>query len=369
MKKNLILICLDGARQDRANKSDILKEFFPNTIFFSNSITYAPYTNSSVHALISGTNGSRNGCNSYWSSYDFKNEKFKTLTNYCKDKNYHTYADVHSDLVIPQQGFDDFQIYDEEDVDLTVRHPNIIEYLSKNEKPFFLYLHYESIHTTIKNEVLKKFNNFSKTYFDNKLENEERYDKLFFECEIYVKKIFEKIQETKLDENSIIVIFSDHGISLGEKFGERAYGAFCYDYTIRTFFTMISKEFGSKLISNQVRHIDILPTMLEILGIEIDNKYEKIDGKSLLSSLKNNDFHEEFAFTETANPLESSEPPKFPNTRSVRKSNWKLIHNEYNNTKELYNLENDPHECNNLIDQNHEFQEILENELNKKINH
>ena len=64
MKKNLILICLDGARQDRANKSDILKKFFPNTVFFSNSITYAPYTNSSVHALISGTNGSRNGCNS-----------------------------------------------------------------------------------------------------------------------------------------------------------------------------------------------------------------------------------------------------------------------------------------------------------------
>ena len=28
---------------------------------------------------------------------------------------------------------------------------------------------------------------------------------------------------------------SDHGISVGEKLGERAYGAFCYDYTLRTF--------------------------------------------------------------------------------------------------------------------------------------
>ena len=48
-----------------------------------------------------------------------------------------------------------------------------------------------------------------------------------------------------------------------------------------------------------------------------------------------------------------------PNTKSVRTSKWKLIYNEYNNTKELYNLENDPEENTNLIDTNLEIQEIL----------
>ena len=368
MKKNLILICIDGGRQDRAINCNILKKFFPNTVFFSNSITYAPYTNSSVHAVISATNGSRNGCNSYWSSYDFKNEKFKTLTNYCKDENYRTYADIHSDLIIPEQGFDDFEIYDEDKVDLSIRHPNIIEYLSKNEKPFFLYLHYESIHTTIRNEVLKKFNNFSKIYFDNKLNNEKRYDELFLNAEKYLENIFRKIKEKGLEDNSTIVIFSDHGISFGEKFGERAYGAFCYDYTIKTFFTIISRELSQKIVTSQVRHIDIMPTILEILGIKLDEKFEEIDGKSLVSELKDNKFREEFAFTETANPLEGDEPPKIPNTKSIRKSDWKLIHNEYNNTKELYNLENDPDEIENMIDKKLDIQETLECELNKRIN-
>ena len=41
---------------------------------------------------------------------------------------------------------------------------------------------------------------------------------------------------------------------------------------------------------------------------------------------------EEMAFTETANPLRESKPPKIPNTRSIRTSNWKLIFNEHNNS-------------------------------------
>ena len=45
----------------------------------------------------------------------------------------------------------------------------------------------------------------------------------------------EKIYQLNIDKNSIILVMSDHGISVGEKIGERAYGAFCYDYTLRTF--------------------------------------------------------------------------------------------------------------------------------------
>ena len=59
---------------------------------------------------------------------------------------------------------------------------------------------------------------------------------------------------------------------------------------------------------------------------------------------------EKIAYSETGNPLQEKKPPKTPNTKSVRTSKWKLIVNEYNNTKELYDLENDPDENKNLID-------------------
>ena len=73
------------------------------------------------------------------------------------------------------------------------------------------------------------------------------------------------------------------------------------------------------------------------------------------------------SYTETANPLESSAPPKKPNTKCVRTSKWKLIFNEYNNSKELYNLEKDPQENVNLIHENLEIEAFLWTELQKII--
>ena len=88
LKKNVIIICVDGGRIHEAQNSSIIKQFSPNSIFFTQSITYAPYTNSSIHALISGAYGSRNGCYSYWHSSRFKHQLFKTLVDYLHDENY-----------------------------------------------------------------------------------------------------------------------------------------------------------------------------------------------------------------------------------------------------------------------------------------
>ncbi len=367
MKKNLILICIDGCRLDFAEKSEIFKNSLPGTNFFSQSITYAPYTNSSIYAVISGTYGNRNGCFSYWHSSRFKHNNFLTLTEYLHKNNYYTHADVHSDLVLPKIGFDDYNIYDENDVDLSTRHSNLIKNIkNKSEtKPFFLYLHYESIHTTIKNEVLRKFTNFSQEYFDNKDKNFERYSKLFSNAEKYLKNIFSAITDEELLDSTDILVISDHGISIGEKFGERAYGAFCYDYTIRTFGLYITSDFETKEIMQQIRHVDFMPTILEKFNISLDTDFEELNGRSLLPLLKNQSMEEIISYTETANPLKESAPPKKPNTKCVRTSEWKLIFNEYDNSRELYNLKEDPNEETNLANSNLDIEKFLWNELEK----
>lgn len=373
LKKNIIIICIDGARNDRVIHSKIFNNYLPGTIFFSQSITYAPYTNSAMFAFFSGSYGNRTGCNSYYTSFDFSN-KFKTLTEYLSENNYYTCADVNSQIIIPKMGFNDFSIYDEKNVNLVDRHTKIIENIKsqcKDEKNFFLYLHYEHIHTGILNSVLKGYTNFSKEFFENREKNEERYNKLFSNAEVYLKSILDTIIENDLRKNTIVLVLSDHGISLGEKFGERAYGAFCYDYTIKTFVSYIHPDLKNKQILNQVRHIDFMPTLLNHLGIENDPQYESLDGDSLLSLIDGKISSENFAFTETGNPLENSRPPKKSNVKSIRTSNWKLIFNEHNDTKELYNLIDDPHETNNLIGNNLKIENslweklvrILENKL------
>ena len=368
LKKNVIIICVDGGRLNEAQNSSIIKQFSPNSIFFTQSITYAPYTNSSIHALISGAYGSRNGCYSYWHSSRFKHQLFKTLVDYLHDEKYFTCADLISDLVLPKKNFDYYEVYDESNVDLEIRHVSLLEKMKEkfdNGNNFFLYLHYSGIHTGIRDQVLKVFDNFSKEFFENKVANKERYDKLFIQAEKYLKTIQEKLFELDFFKNSIVLVISDHGISIGEKFGERAYGSFCYDYTIKTFANYCSPDIPSSEFNDQISHVDFMPTILEDLKISQNKNFEELDGKSLLNAMKGGKYEEHYVFTETGNPLNKRAPPKQPNTKSIRSSNWKLIFNEHNNSKELYNLHEDPNEVNNLIDNDIEIKNILWENLKK----
>ena len=368
LDKNVIIILIDGGRVDRAMRSPIFTNLQSKSIFFPQTITYAPYTNAAMHALFSGCYGNRNGCYSYWHTYRFKKNKFKTITEYLKDRGYFTCGDGHTKLIVPKQGFDEFHIHDENKDDLSKHHSNLIDLVKmKNDQGsrFFLYLTYSNIHTGIKDKVLKVYNNFSKEYFQNKTINEKRYDGFFSKAENYLEIILKKIQDLDLYKNSIILIISDHGISIGEKFGERAYGAFCYDYTIKTFAYLISNDITPREIPSQVRHIDFMPTILDLMEIKLDSSYELLDGKSLIPLINGSKFKENIAYSETGNPWDGKTPPKSPNTKAVRTSKWKLIFNEYNNTKELYDLENDPDENNNLIGKNSSVENFLWNELTK----
>ena len=253
-------------------------------------------------------------------------------------------------------------------MDLTQRHSEILEMLDEKNQNFFLYLHFSSIHDGIRDTVLKAYNNFSDEYFDNKKENEKRYNSLFNLAENYLDNITKKISELDLWKDSIVIVFSDHGVSIGEKIGERAYGAYCYDYTIKTFSYYLSSQFKEKEIPMQIRHVDFMPTILEQLDIKLDDNFKPLDGISLIPLISEKPFDEKIAYTETGNPLNENIPPKKPNTKSVRTSKWKFILNEYDNSKELYNLENDPNELENIAGTGLEMEDVLLKELNKLQN-
>ena len=370
-KKNVIVIMIDGGRLDRAKNSLIFNKLRTKSIFFSQSITYGPHTIAAMHAIFSGCYGSRTGTNSYWSTYKFKKDKFKTITEYLRENNFFTYADVLNQLVVPKQGFDNYVVHDELNDDLTKRHTKLLTLMNEkfsNEQNYFLYLHYSKIHTGIMNQVLKVYDNYSDDFFSNKKKNELRYDNLFQEAETYLDEILEKIYQLDIDKNSIILVMSDHGISVGEKIGERAYGAFCYDYTLRTFSYFLIPNYESKEITRQIRTIDLMPTILDCLEIIPDNNYSNLDGMSLLPLIKDESLPEPYAFSETGNPLHEKAPPKEPNVKSIRTSKWKLIFNEHNNSKELYNLESDPSENQNLIGTGEDIEKVLWEELTQLIN-
>ena len=368
MKKNVIIILIDGARLDRVEKSKIFNILRSRSNYFKQTITSAPYTTAALHALFSGCYGYRTRTNSYWHSLNFQKNRFKSLVTYLQNDGFYTCGDAHSKLVLANHGFDEFHVHDETNVDLVNHHSKLLENMviqNKEGKNFLLYLHYSAIHTGIMNSVLKVYNDYSEEYFENRRLNEKRYDDLFRTAEEYLEEMEKKITDFNLWKDSIVLITSDHGISVGEKLGERAYGPFCYDYTVKSFAYLFAKDLPNKEISDQVCHVDFMPTILDCLGIKLDESYEKLDGKSLLPMIEGKKVDEEIVYIETGNPLGANKPPKIPNTKAVRTSKWKLIFNEYNNTKELYDLENDPDENKNLAGTGLKIEDLLLIELKK----
>jgi len=95
-----------------------------------------------------------------------------------------------------------------------------------------------------------------------------------------VGRLIAALRTQKLLDDSIIVIASDHGESLGAH-GEETHGIFLYDETIRVplLLKLPQKEMFGKRVRGRVRLLDIAPTILEAAGIPIPSQMQ---GQSLL---------------------------------------------------------------------------------------
>jgi arylsulfatase A-like enzyme len=78
---------------------------------------------------------------------------------------------------------------------------------------------------------------------------------------------------------TLIVLTADHGEGLGEH-GEKTHGIFAYESTLRVPLVLFAPRlFGARTIDDLVRHVDILPTLLDALGM---TPPEGLAGRSLL---------------------------------------------------------------------------------------
>ncbi|MBI2135147.1 sulfatase-like hydrolase/transferase [Candidatus Woesearchaeota archaeon] len=363
-KPNVIMIMIDGLRHDALSMVPYYNELKKEATFFSRLITYAPYTIGSLHALFSGMNGNQNGVNGYYRSYSFDKKNCFTLAQYMKEQGYYTECDLIYESIIPTQGFEKVRTHDEFKDDLTKKHSEILNQI-KNKKPFFLFLDYSKIHTNLVSNVIKKYSDFDREYFNNKDNNFKNYLEWAKASADYLKSIIEKIKDAKLWDDSIILVFTDHGGSTGDKVGERAYGVYLYEYTLRCFLYIIGKDFPKNLqIDHIAQSIDILPTIMDIFSVKEKDGYKKIQGKSFLPFIKGK--HDgRIAYSETGGLGGPTPSPEKHNLKCVRNDRWKLIYNESSKKKELYDLEADPEEKDNLAGKGLAEEKELWEELQK----
>ncbi|MFH1618482.1 MAG: sulfatase [bacterium] len=159
-------------------------------------------------------------------------------------------------------------------------------------------------------------------------------------------RILDRLKESNLDKNTIVLIMADHGENLYErKKFNRVSSLNLHDEILKV--PLLIRHPGiensaGKRIKETVQLLDIMPTLLSMLGIPGP---ENIQGKDL-SPLINayaagkstapwQTAANEYTYAETATD-------KF----SIRTAEWKLIRQE--DSVELYNLASDPGETVNL---------------------
>jgi arylsulfatase A-like enzyme/Tfp pilus assembly protein PilF len=143
-------------------------------------------------------------------------------------------------------------------------------------------------------------------------------------------------------ENSLIIIVGDHGEGLGEH-GEETHGIFLYDATthvpmiVKMPATKESAPGKGKVVEGQVRTTDLLPTVVDLLGIAVP---ASLDGEPL-QRLMGGEGASRTAFGETDYPLRFGWAP----LRSVRDGGFKFIEAP---RPEMYDLKADPSESKNV---------------------
>jgi len=160
-------------------------------------------------------------------------------------------------------------------------------------------------------------------------------DKLFFIREkIDKQKKYRTLKNLELKPHEMRALMS----------GRADENHFLFDEKIKIPLLLIGKNIPKeKKISQQVRSVDIFPTLFDLLKIKIP---EKIDGSSLINLMKDIDEDEKIAYIES-NPLVLS---KSNDVIGIRTSKFKYFRDKDNSKNRIhfYDLENDPYEDFNI---------------------
>jgi arylsulfatase A-like enzyme len=209
---------------------------------------------------------------------------------------------------------------------------------SNHERPFFLWLHYFDAHLPYSKRPELK----------DKIPD-SAYLREVAAVDLQVSRVFEALEEAQIREHTLVIITGDHGEGLGEH-GEPTHSFFVYETTMRVPLILWgprSLPQGHR-ISSIVRTVDILPTVLDLLGLP---SVHEIHGRSLTPLIRGQ--AEDLDLVGYGEALDLYRIFGTTPLRLLRKGRWKYIHKV---NPELFDLTDDPAE---LIDRGATHPEVV----------
>ncbi|MDE2819027.1 MAG: arylsulfatase [Chloroflexota bacterium] len=155
-------------------------------------------------------------------------------------------------------------------------------------------------------------------------------------------KLFRRLRELQLDENTMVIFTADHGTAAGfdpatgegYNAGLRGKKGAMYDggHRVNCFFRWQGELPAGKVVDSLTAHVDILPTLIELCGLELDGAIA-FDGRSLAPQMRGET--EQLPERTLFIHLQPDQPEKWRDC-VVMRGPWRLI-----NGTELYHLDSD----------------------------
>ena len=367
---NIVLFTIDTLRADHLEcygydrvKTPNINRLASEGILFEHNIVQTPLTLPSHSSIFTGTHPLYHGIRDNGGFY--LDEKHITLAEALKTNGYSTGAFVGAFVLDSRWGLDQGFDYYYDNFDLT-KYKSIsldsvqrrgdevlveaFKWLEKNyQDKFFAWIHLYDPHTP--------YNPPEPYKTQYKGSRSGLYDGEIAYVDLLMGDFRNFMEEKNLLDKTLIIFTGDHGESLGEH-KESAHGFFIYDSDIRVplIIRFPENKFQGSVITNQVRSIDIMPTILNILG---GRSPESVQGESMLPLILGKQGGEALsAYSETYWPRYHY---GWSELKSLRKGQYKFIDAP---KPELYDILEDPGELNNLVNKNaalaHEMKRELE---------
>ncbi len=360
---NVILLSVDTLRPDhlgcygygRATSPNI-DAFRKNSILFTTAISQAPSTLPSHASIMTSLIPPHHGA-----CFSMKRglaDKRITLAEVLRTRGYRTVSYNGGAQLAPQYGMDQgFEIYDEVDT-----FPEILERSAEwirahRRERFFMFLHTIDTHAPYAPppECMARFETngagpLSVKPQEHTGQNREELSETAkahmiaaYDAEIYCMdqtfgKLLRFIEEQGLADNTIFVLTADHGEEFGEHGTWGWHSHSLYDELLRVPLLMRfpDRRHAGGVVEQQVRSMDIAPTVLDLLGISAPLEFA---GESLILRIEGRKEPPLVAFS-------AQDGVRKRARASLRTKEWKL------HGSRLFDLVNDPGETNDVARDN-----------------
>jgi choline-sulfatase len=358
---NIVLMTIDtlradhiGAYGDRAAITPNIDELARRGTRFDQALAHAPLTFPSHASILTGqlpvVHGARDN------GWEVLGAETLTVAERLKIFQYQTAAFVSSFILSAQFGLDrGFDVYDDHLrssgplIDLDLRRPadDVSSaagtwMLAHADRPFFAWVHFYDPHAP----------------YGHSSGSRSPYDVAVSAADSGVGRVMAAVARAGVAGRTAVIVTADHGEGLGDH-GERQHGLLLYDSVVRVPLIIWTPGMSARVVSSQVRHVDIVPTILGLLGAPIPSGLPGYDlcaplraGASTCAAGKDDEAYGESWYGRLH--------LGWSDIRYLRSDGWKYIDAP---DPELFEVRRDPGEATNLASRRPELAAAMKTRL------